>query len=275
VVLALNNVSNRFRIENQFDDALRLVQRGLEIARNAPDLRAQLGGLFIGLGRIHRDRGAIDEALDAYGQAVTTLDPGSQPKREATYDRTFALAMIDRAETLAGESRVSAGRSDEAIALFRRAFAIADQNAHRDANDADSRSLLSTGGRPLAELLRDESGGEDRVGSEPHDALIALADHHVAHGDPRRALEACDGLLKGIAAAGSRPDNGFETPRRSRIYMRRSRTSSAKAIRRGAPRRWRRGAGNCGRRGTAGCPAIPSSWRGYQPRAWISCSSVT
>lgn len=155
LVLALNNVGNRFRIENEFDEALRLTRRGLEFARGAPDLTSQLGGLFIGLGRIHKDRGALDEALDAYGQAITTLDPSKRPGQEPVYDRAYALAMIDRAETLAGDSRVSAGRTDEAIVLFQKAFAIADQQAHRDANDADSRSLQSTGGRPLAELLRD------------------------------------------------------------------------------------------------------------------------
>jgi serine/threonine protein kinase len=272
VVLALNNVGNRFRIENEFDEALRLTRRGLEIAKAAPDLRNQLGGLFIGMGRIQRDRGALDEALDAYGQAVSTLDPASRPGREPGYERTFALAMIDRAEMLAGDGRVSAGRPDEAIALLRRAFAIVDENAHKDANDADSRSLLSTGGRPLAELLRDVDAAQSleiydhvlrhlgeiannsvfrrnevralagstyalrrlgrdadarqridaaftrlrelklypaekiEVGSEPHDALMALAEHHAAHGDARRALEACDDLLRGIAAAEARPE---------------------------------------------------------------------
>jgi serine/threonine protein kinase/tetratricopeptide (TPR) repeat protein len=272
VVLALNNVGNRFRLENEFDEALRLTRRGLEIARAAPDLRNQLGGLLIGMGRIQRDRGALDDALETYGQAVSTLDPSSRPGREPVFERTFALAMIDRGETLAGESRVSAGRPAEAIALLRKAFTITDENAHKDVNDAESRSLLSSGGRPLAELLRDVDAAQSleiydhmlrhlgeiannslfrrnevralagstyalrrlgrgadvrqridaaftrlrelklypaekiEVGSEPHDALLALAEHHAAQGDTRRALEACDDLLRGIAAAESRPE---------------------------------------------------------------------
>jgi serine/threonine-protein kinase len=272
VVLALNNVGNRFRIENQFDEALRLTRRGQEIARGVPDLRSQLGGLLIGMGRIHRDRGAVDEALDVYGQAITTLDPGTRPGREPVYEQTFALAMLDRAEMLAGAANVSVGRPDEAIALLRKAFAIADGSAHRDTNDAGSRSMLSSSGRPLAELLRDVDaaqslevydhvlrhlgeiknnglfrrnearslagstyplrrlgrGAEARqrldaafarlrelkmypaekieVGSELHDALLALAEHHLAEGDTRRALEACDDLMRGVAAADTRPD---------------------------------------------------------------------
>jgi serine/threonine-protein kinase len=272
VVLALNNVGNRFRLENEFDEALRLVRRGLEIARAAPDLRNQLGGLLIGMGRIQRDRGALDAALEAYGQAVSTLDPASRPGREPGYERTFALAMIDRAETLAGNGRVSAGRPDEAIALLRKAFAIADENAHEDPNDAESRSMLSSGGRPLAELLRDVDAAQSlevydhmlrhlaeiannsvfrrnevrafagstyalrrlgrgadvkprldaafarlrelklypadkiELGSEPHDALMALAEHHVAQGDMRAALAVCDDVLKGIATSESRPE---------------------------------------------------------------------
>jgi hypothetical protein len=79
--------------------------------------------------------------------------------------------MIDRGETLAGKSRVSAGRSDEAIALLRRAFAIVDENAHREANDADSRSLLSSAGRPLAELLRDVDAAQS----------LEISDHVLRH----------------------------------------------------------------------------------------------
>ena len=273
VVLALNNVGNRFRLENEFDEALRLTRRGLEIAAPKPELRNQVGGLWIGMGRIHRDRGSVDDALEAYGKAISTLDPGLHPTQTQGVERGFALAMIDRAETLAGDSRVSAGRPDEAIVLLRRAFAIADGNAHRDANDADSRSLLSSGGRPLADLLRDVDaaqslevydhmlrhlgeiannslfrrnevralagstyalrrlgrGAEVRqrldaafarlrdlklypadkidVGSEPYEALMALADHHAAQGDMRGALAGCDDVLKGIAATEARPED--------------------------------------------------------------------
>ena len=289
VVLALNNVGNRFRIENEFDEALRLTRRGLEIARAAPDLRSQLGGLLIGMGRIQRDRGAIDDALDAYGQAVSTLDPASRPGREPEYEKTFALAMIDRAETLAGDDHVSAGRPAEAIALLRRAFAIVDENAHRDANDADSRSMLSSAGRPLAELLRDVDAAESleiydhvrrhlgeiannslfrrnevkalagstyalrrlgrgaearqridaafarlrelklypaekiEVGSESHDALMALAEHHAAQDDMRARA-------RGVRRPAARDRRGgiaagrtvSATPRRCRTCMRRS-----------------------------------------------------
>ena len=171
VVLTLNNVGNRFRMENQFDEALRLTRRGLEIAEPSADLRNQYGGLLIGMGRIQRDRGALDEALQAYAKAGTVLDPATYPGLGYGSERTFALAVIEQADTLASPRGVSLGRRDEAIVLLRRAFTLSDRAAHHDVNDADSRSMTSTGGRPLAELLRDVDAAES----------LDVSDHVIRH----------------------------------------------------------------------------------------------
>jgi serine/threonine-protein kinase len=272
LMIALINVGNRFRIEEQFDEALRLTTRAQEVARLAPELENQLGGVFIGLGRIHRDRGALEESVEAYAAAVRRLEPAAAPP-QGWDPRAFALALIDQAEILGREGGLSLGRSAEAAALLKRAFAIVDEEAHRDPQDADSRGLLASAGKPLADLLRhtdlrqslethdhvirhlaeiennvkfrrDEirafaasatvlqrmgRGGEARqrldaafsrlrdlklhpaeqieIGSEAHDALIALADHHVASGDTLRALAVCEDLLRGVSASASKPEN--------------------------------------------------------------------
>jgi tRNA A-37 threonylcarbamoyl transferase component Bud32/tetratricopeptide (TPR) repeat protein len=150
VVLALNNVGNRFRIEEQFDEALRLTRRAQQIAETSPDLRNQLGGVLIGLGRIHRDRGALQDGAESYAQAVRTLDPGIHSGRTQPY--TLALALTGQAEVVGSEG-ISLGRTAEAVALLRRAFAIADEAAHRDKVDAESRGMASTAGRMLARLV--------------------------------------------------------------------------------------------------------------------------
>jgi serine/threonine protein kinase/tetratricopeptide (TPR) repeat protein len=171
VVLALNNVGNRFRIEEQFEEALRLTTRAREIALAAPDLRNQLGGVFIGLGRIHRDRGALDDSVEAYGRAVSTLDPAVQPSSPtARYERTFALALIEQAQILGGDG-VSLGRPAEAVVLLRRAFELVDEAAHRDPQDADSRGLVSTAGQPLANIVGHTDAGR----------ALAIHDHVLHH----------------------------------------------------------------------------------------------
>ena len=47
VVLALNNVGNRYRLAGQFDQALSLTRRGLDIAGDYPNLEHHLGNLLL------------------------------------------------------------------------------------------------------------------------------------------------------------------------------------------------------------------------------------
>jgi tetratricopeptide (TPR) repeat protein len=154
VLITLNNLGNRFRIEEQFDEALRLTRRGLDIEPSVtdPNVRRQRGGLLIGMARIHRDRGALDDALRDYREAVTVLEPQAGTKVAVGQTLTFALALSGVGQTLGGS--VSLGRPEEAVAWFQRAFRAVDDLAHQDPSAADSRGYASSAGRPLADLLR-------------------------------------------------------------------------------------------------------------------------
>jgi len=167
LALALTNVANRFRIEAQFEDAFRLTRRGLDVAKAASGLENQIGGLWIGTSRIHRDVGALDEALRAATNAVEVLE---KPARTSTNPQTFGLALVTQAEIL-GSGGIGLGRAADAVAPLQRAFAIADEAAHRDPRDAQSRGLVSTAGRELAELLREF---DDRQ-------ALAVYDHVLQH----------------------------------------------------------------------------------------------
>ena len=157
VLLTLNNVGNRFRIEGEFDEALRLTRRGLDLAASMPDLQSQLGGLWIGMTRIHRDRGSLDDALQASTNALTTLEPVA---KLTGYSRQFALALVDHGMLLGNTRGVSLHRRDEAIVHMRRAFDMVDGRVHQDLRDAETRGLVSTAGRALADLLRDGDAGQ-------------------------------------------------------------------------------------------------------------------
>ena len=172
VLISLNNVGNRFRIEQQFDEALRLVRRGLEIAPAAsdPNVHRQYGNLLIGMARIDRDRGALDDALRDYREAVHVLEPPAGSSNPVGRTESFALALTEEGKVL-GASEVSLGRPEEAVASLERAFRIVDEIVHQDSRDADSRGRVSTAGQPLADLLWD---------SDPARALNVY-DHVLRH----------------------------------------------------------------------------------------------
>lgn len=172
VLISLNNVGNRFRIEQQFDEALRLVRRGLEIAPAAsdPNVHRQFGNLLIGMARIDRDRGALDDALRDYREAVHVLEPPAGSSNPVGRTESFALALTEEGKVL-GASEVSLGRPEEAVASLERAFRIVDEIVHQDSRDADSRGRVSTAGQPLADLLWD---------SDPARALNVY-DHVLRH----------------------------------------------------------------------------------------------
>ena len=172
VLISLNNVGNRFRIEQQFDEALRLIRRGLEIAPAAsdPNVHRQFGNLLIGMARIDRDRGALDDALRDYREAVHVLEPPAGSSNPVGRTESFALALTEEGKVL-GASEVSLGRPEEAVASLERAFRIVDEIVHQDSRDADSRGRVSTAGQPLADLLWD---------SDPARALNVY-DHVLRH----------------------------------------------------------------------------------------------
>jgi serine/threonine protein kinase/tetratricopeptide (TPR) repeat protein len=223
VVITLNNVGNRLRIEGRFDEAVRLTERGVGIATGKPDLARQLGGLWIGLGRIHRDRGALDDALDATANAVKVLDPAAVAEGPAkAWPYTFALALAEHGAILGLPGGVSLGRPTAAVVHLQRAFTIADEAAHRDPHDAQSRGLVSTAGRMLADLLRD-SNPEQALGVYDHllRHLGEIANNSRFRRDEVRAFSASASVLQRLARrreAGQRLDAAFSRLRELKLY---------------------------------------------------------
>ena len=171
VLITLNNVGNRFRIKEQFDEALRLTLRAQGIAAAFPEHERHLGSVLISLARIQRDRGALDDAIKSYEMAATALENAHRANGGTSILKTFALALMSRAEVLDLEASVSLLRTAEAVALFKRAFEIVDDIAHHDPDDAHSRLLLTSAAQPLASLLRNTNSTE----------ALAIQEHVLRH----------------------------------------------------------------------------------------------
>jgi serine/threonine-protein kinase len=173
LVIALNNVGNRFRIKYHFDEALRLTERGIEIARPIDQraLQLQVGGLLIARSRIQRDRGALEEAVEDLREAQQILEPPPGTVGQQARWMNLALALDEEGLALSNERGVSLGRPDAAAVPLQRAFGIADDMAHRDPADALSRSHLAASGRSLGELLRHSDASK----------AVELFDHALRH----------------------------------------------------------------------------------------------
>lgn len=162
VLIALNNVGNRFRIAGELDEALRLTKRGLELARPAGDIaiEGQRGGLLIALTRIHRDRAELDEALVAIREAQQLLEtPADRVATQIGRAQTLALALSTEGRILGAGRGIGLGRPREAVAPLQRAWDLMDPLAHDDPRNSLIRGSLASSGVALGDALVEVDAG--------------------------------------------------------------------------------------------------------------------
>jgi tRNA A-37 threonylcarbamoyl transferase component Bud32/tetratricopeptide (TPR) repeat protein len=161
------NVANRYVSDRQFDKALSLTGRAVELSRTY-DFPAYRGTFQWVRAKIFQRQGNLEEALQAIQESVTLLDPG--PKKAGHGQITnLAQALVYEGRILGDDNGISLDRYEEAAKPLQRAFDIADGLVRQDANDHNDRGSLANAGIPLAGTLR--------------------------HSDPRRALEVYDHTL--------------------------------------------------------------------------------
>ncbi|HET9831496.1 MAG TPA: serine/threonine-protein kinase [Vicinamibacterales bacterium] len=170
-LVVLSNVSIRFRNHEQFDYALGLNHRGIDIARST-NQPLHVGNLLQNTAFIHRDRGELDDALRDIREAVRILEPEPGTKvPEQGRIMNLVAALSREGEILGRDDGVSLGRHQEAIVPFERAFRLADDYVHQDPNDSNSRIRLSLTGTSLAGILRHSDASR----------AVSVYDHVLQH----------------------------------------------------------------------------------------------
>lgn len=146
------NVAEQHALEQQFDDALRLCSRAIDIARSF-DSQTYVGTFLWVSAQVFQRRGDLDQALKDIRESVRVLDAGPE---NIDQGRTLNLvsALIYQGRILGQDNGVSLGRSEEAVASLERAFKIADDLVHQDPNDQASRGRLGMAGIEMADILR-------------------------------------------------------------------------------------------------------------------------
>jgi tetratricopeptide (TPR) repeat protein len=166
------NVADQYQSEQQLDDALRLCSRASDLAQ-AFDDPSRLGNFLWVAAQVFQDRGDLDEALKDIRESVRLLNPAADGNTDQGRTMNFILALIYEGRILGQDNAVSLGRSEEAVASLQHAFRIADDFAHQDPIDQQSRGRLAMAGIGLADILR--------------------------HSNARRALATYDHVLRHVA----------------------------------------------------------------------------
>jgi len=171
VLTVLSNVSKRFRAEHQFDEALRLSRRAIDLA---PSVNQPLyvGALLQNTALVHRDRGELDEALHDIREGAKILEPEPGTAHPAAGRVMNLVAVLaEQGKILGDEHDVSFSRPQEAVIPLERAFRLCDEFVHQDPNDSNSRDSLSRAGIALADML----------GHSDARQAVAVSDHVLRH----------------------------------------------------------------------------------------------
>ena len=165
VIITLINVANRFVKANEFDEAIRIGERAIEVA-HATNWPSQAGAALIIVSMAHREQGDLEAALLAIRESVRILTP-SNGETAAGRLQTYGLALIREGQILGEPQSISLNRPTEAIESYQHALEIGQDFARRDAADFQSQYRIFSAETKIADLLRE---------SEPARALALYDD---------------------------------------------------------------------------------------------------
>jgi serine/threonine protein kinase len=181
ILLTYLNVAEVYEHDGFADTALFLSRRGSELARMFARFPSR--GTFLQVAaKIYQSRGDLDEALKSIQESAAVLEPRPE-NADQSQTMNYVMSLVYEGQILGGENAISLGRTEEAVAVLERAFKIADDRVHQDANDENTRGKVEMAGYPLASIL--------------------------ARADARKSLEVYDHTLRHLGEIKSNPNVQF------------------------------------------------------------------
>jgi len=165
-------VARYYMLQQDLNEALRLSNRGLSLARSM-GTPAHLAGFHFLSAQISQMLGNLEEALRSIQEAVQKFDPGTESPLRGQQTMNFVMALICEGNILGKDNAISLGRSQDAVIPLERAFRITDGLVHQDSRDEFSRSYFAAAGLPFGSI--------------------------ISHSDPKRALSVYDHVLQHLA----------------------------------------------------------------------------
>ena len=152
VILALINIANRYMKADDYDQAIRICDRAIEIA-HATNWPTQAGAAKIIVALAQREKGELNESLESIHEAIRKLEP---PPGEASTGRlqTYGLALIREGQILGEPQAISLNRPSEAVKSLEHALQLGADFARRDASDFQSQYRIFSAETKLADIIR-------------------------------------------------------------------------------------------------------------------------
>ena len=164
------NVAYQDVKDEEFDDAIKLCDRAIEIGRSL-DIGPYTGNFFWVKAQLFQERGDLDAAMSAVDESLRVLDPRSNGIGQGSATLNSSMALTLKGKLFGQDDAVSMGRFDEAASTLRRSFTLIDDFVHQDPKDQLSRNRLADAGVNLGNVLRHFDDG----------AALDVYDHTLRH----------------------------------------------------------------------------------------------
>jgi hypothetical protein len=146
------NIAVTYSNLHRYGEGIPYAQRELEIRESSPPTRLRFDvGLLDWLRAM--SVGDLEAALDAIQEARQSAETGFFPSETMRTSERFGT-LIREGLILGGEGELNLRRPVDAAVVFRKALALSEEAARKDANDATSRARAARAAIELANILR-------------------------------------------------------------------------------------------------------------------------
>ena len=140
---------------HRYEEGRQFARKSMETAASLPSepvIRATALSL---IGSSLRSEGRLEEALQALREARRIAE-GPLPSERAVRELNLYGILLRLARTLGQDGGVSLGRTEEAIAVYREAVGLMEEQSAKDPRDQNARDRLALCSRELADLLAEQ-----------------------------------------------------------------------------------------------------------------------
>ena len=139
---------------HRYEEGRQFARKSMETAASLPSEPMIRAAALSLIGSSLRSEGRLEEALETLREARRIAE-GPLPSEPGIRELNLYGILLRLGRTLGQDGGVSLGRTDEAIAVYRRAVELMEEQSSKDPRDQSARDRLALCSRELADLLEE------------------------------------------------------------------------------------------------------------------------